>query len=144
MQLNTYLAFKGQCEMAFKFYEQRLGAKIQFMMTHADAPGDQPVSPEWRNKIMHATLALGDTILMGMDAPPQRYEQPQGFFVSLQTKDPAEAERLFNALAENGNVRMPLQQTFWAARFGMLVDQFGIPWMVNCDGASSEAQRSNT
>jgi len=73
---------------------------------------------------------------MGSDAPPGRYEEPKGFSVSVQIKDPAEAERIFQALAENGKVQMPIQQTFWAARFGMLMDQFGIPWMINCEQAS--------
>ena len=74
--------------------------------------------------------------MLGSDAPPGRYEEPKGFSVSVQIKDPAEAERIFQALAENGKVQMPIQQTFWAARFGMLMDQFGIPWMINCEQAS--------
>ena len=133
MQLNPYLTFNGQCETAFKFYERSLGGKIEAMLPHAGTPAEQHVPAEWRNKILHARLIVGDQVLMGSDAPPERYEQPKGFSVSLQLKDPAEAERLFNALAANGTVRMPLQKTFWAARFGMLVDQFGIPWMINCD-----------
>ncbi len=141
MQLNTYLTFNGQCEAAFKFYEECLGAKIQFMMTHAEAPSAENVPAEWRNKIMHAALAVGNEILMGSDAPPDHYQQPEGFSVSLQTKDTAEAERIFKAMTKNGKISMPLQQTFWAARFGMLVDQFGIPWMINCEGAGSDTGR---
>ncbi len=135
MQLNPYLTFNGQCEAAFKFYERCLGGKIIAMMTHAGTPAEQHVPTEWRNKILHARLNVGDDVLMGSDAPPDRYEEPKGFSVSLQIKDPADAERIFHALSENGTVRMPIQKTFWAARFGMLVDKFGIPWMVNCDQA---------
>jgi len=133
MQLITYLTFNGQCEAAFKFYEQCLGGKIEAMMPHAGTPAEEHVPSEWLNKIMHARLAVGDEVLMGSDAPPDRYEEPKGLYVSIQIKDPADADRVFHALAENGKVTMPIQQTFWATRFGMLVDQYGIPWMVNCE-----------
>ena len=139
MQLSTYLNFNGQCEAAFKFYEQCLGGKIQLMMTYGESPMAEQVTPESRNKIMHVTLAVGDGVLMGCDAPPQHYEKPQGFFVSIAIDSPVEAERLFQALSENGTVRMPLQQTFWAARFGMLVDRFGTPWMINCGQPKEES-----
>jgi PhnB protein len=78
-------------------------------------------------------LDVGDAVLMGSDAASGRYEEPKGFSVSTQLKVPADAERIFRALAEKGTVRMPLQKTFWAQRFGMLVDRFGVPWMVNCE-----------
>lgn len=133
MQLNPYLFFNGQCEAAFKFYEQLLGGKIEAMMTHAGTPAEQQVPAEWRGKILHARMTVGDTALMASDAPPGRFEQPQGFSVSIQLKDPAKSERIFNALAENGTVHMPFQETFWSAGFGMCVDRFGIPWMVNCE-----------
>jgi PhnB protein len=136
MQLNPYLNFNGQCEAAFKFYEQCLGGKIVSMFTYEGTPMADQVPPAWRNKIIHATLMVGDKVLMGSDAPPERYEKPKGSSVFVAVKDPAEAERIFNALAKNGTVSMPLQQTFWAQRFGMLVDQFGIPWMINCEQAT--------
>jgi len=136
MQLNPYLTFNGKCEAAFKFYEQCLRGKIEIMMTHGDSPMAQQVPSEWRNKIIHTRLTVGDNVLMGSDAPPERYEEMKGFSVSLSVDDPAEAERIFNALVANGTVRMPLQKTFWAVRFGMLVDQFGVPWMVNCEQAA--------
>ncbi|HLQ25622.1 MAG TPA: VOC family protein [Acidiferrobacterales bacterium] len=136
MQLNPYLFFNGQCEAAFKFYERVLGGKIEAMLTHAGTPAEAQVPAEWRDKILHARLNVGGEVLMASDAPPGRYEEPKGFSVSLQMKDPAEAERIFHALAENGTVRMPIQKTFWAARFGMLVDRFGIPWMINCEQAA--------
>ncbi len=133
MQLNPYLTFNGQCEAAFKFYEQCLGGKIVAMLPHAGTPAEEHVPAEWRNKIMHARLIVGDDVLMGSDAPPDRYEGSKGFSVTLGVDDPAEAERVFNALAEKGTVQMPIQETFWAVRFGMLVDRFGIPWMINCE-----------
>lgn len=136
MQLNPYLMFNGQCRAAFEFYEQCLGGEITTMMTHAESPDSsmtEKLIPEWRDKILHVGLMIGDQELMGSDTPPEYYEEPKGFSVSISLNDPAKAERIFDTLAEGGKVRMPLQQTFWAYRFGMLVDQFGIPWMINCD-----------
>lgn len=133
MQMNPYLFFNGQCEEAFKFYEQCFGGKIQSITRYGGSPAEQHVPPEWRDKIMHVSLLVGDTPLMGSDPPPDQREEPKGFYVSLGIKDPAEAERVFNALAEKDQVRMPFEKTFWATRFGMLVDRFGIPWMVNCE-----------
>lgn len=132
MKVNPHLNFNGQCREAFKLYQEGLGAKVQAMMTWGESPMADHVSAELHDKIVHATLVIGETELSGNDAPPDRYEAPKGFSVTIQIKDPAEAERVFNALAEGGTVTMPIQQTFWAARFGMLVDRFGIPWMVNC------------
>jgi PhnB protein len=136
MKLNSYLTFNGQCEAAFKFYEQCLGGKIVAMVTHVGTPAEEQVPAEWRNKILHARLIVGDEVLMGSDAPPDRYEEAKGFSVTVGIDDPTDAERIFDALAKNGTVKMPIQKTFWAVRFGMLVDQFGIPWMVNCEQAA--------
>jgi PhnB protein len=139
MKLNSYLMFNGQCKEAFKLYEQCLGGKITDMMTYADSPDSsmtEQMPPEWNDKIMHTTLLVDDQQLMGSDCPPGYSEEPKGFSVSIGIDNPAEAERIFHTLAENGTVTMPLQQTFWAYRFGMLVDQFGIPWMINCEQAA--------
>lgn len=137
MQLNSYLNFNGQCEAAFKFYAKCLNGKIEAMIPHEGTPAADHVPAEWRSKIMHARLAIGDQVLMGSDAPPSYFQKPQGFSVNIQVKEPAEADRVFKALGENGKATiMPIQQTFWAARFGMLVDQFGTPWMVNCEKAA--------
>src|SRR6266550_4165167 len=122
MQLNPYLLFNGSCEAAFKFYEKVLGGRIDGMMTHADTPAENKVPAEWRDKILHARLIIGDAVLMASDAPPGHYEQPKGFSVSIQLKELADAERIFQALAEDGKVRMPFQKTFWSAGFGMCVD----------------------
>jgi PhnB protein len=133
MKLNPYLFFNGECEAAFKFYEQCLSGKIDAMMTYEGSPMAEETPTELHHKIMHAQLNVGDMVLMGSDTLPEHFITPQGFSVSLQFNDVSEAERIFHALAENGTVQMPLQETFWAARFGMLVDRFGTPWMINCD-----------
>ncbi len=133
MQMNPYLSFDGKCETAFKFYEKVLGGKVVMMMKYGESPMAAQTSPESRDKIMHARLAVGDKLLMGSDAPAQMYEPMKGIQVTLSVDQPAEADRIFSALAENGSVRMPIQETFWAQRFGMLVDQFGTPWMINCE-----------
>jgi PhnB protein len=137
--MNPYLLFDGQCEAAFKFYEKCLGGKIEAMIPHEGTPAADYVPAEWRAKILHARMVVGDQILMASDAPPGRQAKPQGFSVNLAFKDPAEAERVFKALAEGGSVTMAFGETFWAMRFGMLVDRFGIPWMVNCEKAADKA-----
>ena len=136
MHLNPYLTFDGDCEEAFRLYEKVLGGKIVAMITDKDTPAETNVPPEWRDKILHARLVFGDNVLMASDAPPGRQETMQGFSVSLMTKDPAEAERVFNALSNEGTVIMPLAETFWAVKFGMFRDRFGTPWMVNCEKAA--------
>ena len=137
MQVNSYLNFKGECEAAFKFYEKTLGGKIVMMMTHGESPMAGQVPPDWQGKIMHARFNVADTFLMGSDAPPDRYRAPQGFYVSITVPTPEDADRVFGALAEKGTVQMPIQKTFWSPRFGMLVDRFGIPWMINCEQAAA-------
>jgi PhnB protein len=136
MQWNPYLAFNGQCEAAFKFYERCLGGQIVSMIPYGNTPSAEYVPPDHRGKIMHARLVAGGQVLMGGDAHPgQPFEGVKGCSVAVQVDTPDEAERLFSALAENATILMPLQETFWAARFGMLTDQFGVPWMINCEKA---------
>jgi PhnB protein len=139
MELNPYLFFDGTCAEAMKFYEQVLGAKIEAIMPFEGSPAANTVPPESRGKILHAMLRLDNQILMASDAPPGHYEKPQGFSVSINVKDPKEAERIFEALSKSGKVTLAIGQTFWAERFGMLVDQYGIPWMVNCAQAATKA-----
>jgi PhnB protein len=134
MKLSPYLNFAGQCAAAFAFYEQCLGGKIIFTQTFAESPMKDQVPADWQDKIMHVSLAVGDHVIMGSDAPPAEYVAPQGMQLSIGVPL-AEGERIFNALAANGNVTMPFQKTFWSPGFGMVVDRFGIPWMVNCDDA---------
>jgi PhnB protein len=131
--MNPYLFFDGRCEQAFKFYEQVLGGKIVAMLPHEGTPGETHVPAEWHKKIMHARLIAGDIVLMGSDAPPGHQEPMKGFSVSLQVDKAADAERIFGDLAKGGDVKLPIGETFWAERFGMLVDQFGTPWMINCE-----------
>ena len=134
MEINPYLMFNGSCEAAFNFYAKALGGKIVAMMTHEGSPMEGQVPAEWRKKIMHARIAIGDQVLMGSDSPPGHYEPMKGFSVTLNVDDPAEAERVFKALSDNAtSVAMPIQETFWAQRFGMLTDRFGTPWMINCE-----------
>ncbi len=133
MQSNPYLFFNGECETAFKFYEQCLGGKIVAKMTYGESPMAERTPPEMTDRIMHIQFTVGDIVFMGADAPPERFQTPQGFYVNLQFKEIAEAERVYTALAENGTVAMPIQETFWAARWAMLTDRFGTPWMINCD-----------
>ena len=133
MQMNPYLSFNGKCEAAFKFYQKTLGGDLVAMMKYGEGPMAAQSAPEFHDRIMHARLKVGDVLLMGSDAPPQMYEPMKGFNVALNPAEPAEADRIFTALAENGTVTMPIQETFWAQRFGMLIDQFGTPWMVNCE-----------
>lgn len=135
MELSTHLSFNGQCEAAFKLYEQCFGGKIAFMLTWGDSPMKDQAPPGWEGKIFHATLVVGKSTLAGADLAPPQYEPPKGFSMMWSPKDPEEAERVFNALAEGGTIQMPLQQTFWSVRFGCLVDRFGIPWEINCEQA---------
>ena len=133
MQLNPYLSFDGRCEAAFKFYEKALGGKIVAKMTYGETPMKEQSPAELHGKIAHIRMSIGDTLLMGSDSPPNRYEPAKGITVMLGIDTPAEAERVFKELSEGGTVTMPIEETFWARRFGMLVDRFGIPWMVNCE-----------
>jgi PhnB protein len=136
MQISPYLFFNGQCEEALKFYEHSLGGKIEMMMTNGSSPMAEQLPAESHNKIMHASLRIGNSVLMAADSRDGHYEQPKGFSVTLGIQGTAEAERIFHALAENGTVQMQLQETFWTSRFGMLVDRFGIPWTINCEEAA--------
>ncbi len=133
MKVNPYLFFNGDCEAAFRFYEQALGGQIVFMEKHRGSPAEAQVPAEWQDKVLHARLVAGGNVLMGSDAPPDRAQKPQGFSLSLSTDGANEAERVFRALADGGTETMPMEETFFAARFGMCVDRFGIPWMVVCE-----------
>ena len=134
MRLIPYLQFDGQCEPAFKLYETCLGGKITFMMRYGEAPqsdkSEPPVS-EWGHKIYHVTLVVDDCTLQGADVPTESYQPPQGFSLNLELQDAAKGEQIFKDLAQNGTVKMQLQETAWALRFGVLVDRFGVTWLIN-------------
>ena len=132
MQVNPYLHFDGNCEAALKFYQKVLGARIEAMVPYESGPADMPTPPDYKKKIMHAKVTVDGEVLMGSDAPPGHFQKPQGISVSLQVDDPTDAERKFKALAEGGTINMPFGKTFFSKGFGMCVDQFGVPWMVNC------------
>lgn len=127
------LTFNGECDAAFALYQQCLGATVTFRMTWGDSPMADQAPAEWHDKILHATLTVGGTSLSGGDVLPGVYERPQGFQVHLNLDDAAAAERIFTQLADGGRITVPLQQTFWAQRFGAVVDRFGIPWGINCE-----------
>ncbi len=131
MQINPYLSFNGNCEEAFRFYEKTLGGKIEAMIPHEGTPAADFVPGDWRAKIMHARLAVDGEVIMGSDSPPQHQQKPAGFSVSINLDDAGKGKKIFEALSEGGEVRMPFQGTFWAGGFGMVVDRFGTPWMVN-------------
>jgi PhnB protein len=136
MQMTISVNFKGQCEAAFAFYVECLGAELGSIFRYAGSPFANRVPADWSDKIMHGSVTIGGQVLMGADVTPDQYVEPQGFSLSLQIKSTTEAERIFHELAKDGQVVVPLEQTFWAARFGMVIDRFGIPWQINCEGAN--------
>ena len=125
------LTFNGQCEAAFTFYERCLNGTISGFFRYRGSPMASQAPPGWEDKIMHATLTIGESAISGADVP--QYETPRGFSILLQMNDPVAAERVFQALSENARIETPFQKTFWASGFGSLIDQFGIPWSVNCE-----------
>ena len=133
MELSAYVSFKGDCEAAFEFYAEVLGAKPGLLFRYADSPMADVVPLGWENKIMHGSVTVGRHLLEGADVPPDRYEEPKGFSLSVNARSADEAETLFVRLADGGRVVYPMAKTFWSERFGMVVDRFGIPWMINCE-----------
>ncbi len=138
MDLNVYLFFDGTCDEAFRHYERVLGGERAALIRYGEAP-DRPPAFEGSRRILHTALRIGGFSLMGSDAPPpeaampgQGYEQPAGFRACLGVESAEIAERMFAGLGEGGRVEVGLIETFFAVRFGMLVDRFGIPWMVTC------------
>ena len=133
MKLNTYLNYGGNCEQAFRFYEKHLGGKILIMSTFSDMPSTASGStgaPEMRNGILHARIEIGGTILMGSDAPPERFQPMRSAYLSLSVESNEEAERLYGLLKEGGEIFMPMEETFFAQRFAMFRDKFGTSWMI--------------
>ncbi len=131
MRLNAHVSYNGKCQAAFELYKECLGGEITFMMTHGSVPGELS-HPELKDKIVHATLRVGDQTLTGVDVLPAAYEKPTGFTLQLNLDQPDEARRIYKVLAEGATVAMPLQKTFWASHFAVLTDRFGTPWEINC------------
>jgi PhnB protein len=128
MKLYTYVNFPGTCAEAFRFYETHLGGTIGMMMTHGQAPDQSKVKAEWKDAVLHARVSIGGTELMGADIPSA---QPmRSAYLSLNVDSDAEAERIFSELSDGGEVFMPIQETFFATRFGQLRDRFGVNWMI--------------
>jgi PhnB protein len=138
MQINPYLNFNGNCREAFDHYARVLGGKIEFVQTFGESPMASETPPDKKNHVMHESLRIGDTWIMGSDAPTEQFQPAQGTQIAIHADDAAQADRIFAGLAEGGQVIMPIAETFWAERFGMLVDKFGIPWMVNFDGNKAQ------
>lgn len=130
MKLHTYLNYGGNCEQAFRFYEKHLGAKITMLMTHSQNPGPDALPPEQKDKILYARMSIGATELMASDVPPERFQPMRSVYLSLSVDSTPEAERIYALLSESGEIFMPMQETFFAHRFGMLRDKFGTSWMV--------------
>jgi PhnB protein len=129
MRLITYVNFAGKCAEAFRYYEQHLGGKIGMMMTHGQNPAPSPfTSGEWKDAVLHARIAIGGTELAGADVP--KAEPMRSAYLTLNTESDGEAERIFAALSDGGQVLMGLQETFFASRFGQVRDRFGINWMI--------------
>lgn len=144
MELVTYLGFNGTCETAFKVYERVLGGEILMMARYADNPCASGAPPVNGERIMHARLRAGRYLLMGGDTMGDSYAKPQGFCAHIMVDTPEEAERIFADLSEGGSVTMPMAETFWALRFGMLTDRFGVPWMVNCEKKAAMTEETQS
>lgn len=134
MQVEPYLFFNGRCEEALDFYRSALGAEVTSLMRYKDSPEPMEpgmVPPGSEDKVMHANLRIGETQIMASDGDCAGQPDFRGFSLTITVPDAADADRMFAALADGGQVQMPLARTFWSPRFGMLVDRFGLGWMVN-------------
>lgn len=143
MQFHAYLNFDGQCAEAFRFYAELLGGELE-IMTHRDSPAADQVPEKWADRVLHAALTVGDQMLMASDAPPEHYQRPAGTYVSVSVDTIEEGRRIFDGLAEGAEVQMPFEKTFWSPGFGMLVDRWGTPWMVNCVAPVEETASPTT
>ena len=130
MAWTAHLSYPGQCREAFSFYARLFGGRLT-MVAYGDTPMAKTVSADWADKIVHATLSLDGRELAGSDVQPEHYRRPQGFSVLADVEGVEKARRIFTALVEGGRVDMPMQATFWAPAFGVLVDRYGIPWEIN-------------
>jgi PhnB protein len=133
MKISPYLSFDGTCEEAFRLYARVLNGKLGEIFTYGNSPMKDQTPPDWHDRVMHVTLDVDGQVLMGADTPATHFAKAQGTSVSLTGLSVEEGARVFKALSEGGTVVMPFDKTFWASGFGMLVDRYGIPWMVNCD-----------
>jgi PhnB protein len=132
MRISCHIHFEGQCEEAFRTYQNVLGGRLETLLRFGDSPLGSQAPPEWQSRILHATLLLGEYELLGSDVFPGQSGRKQGYSVTISLADLENAKSIFNALAEGGSILMPLQPTFWAEAFGVVTDKFGVSWEVNC------------
>jgi len=130
MKLDVYLNYGGNCEQAFRFYEQHLGGKITMMMRHGEQPNAGNVPANWRNAVLHARIEFGKTVLMGADMPPDRFQPMRSAYLTLTADSAEQAELLYALLTDSGQIFMKMEETFFASRFAMLRDKFGTSWML--------------
>jgi PhnB protein len=130
MKLHTYLNYGGNCEQAFRFYEQHLGGKITMMMTRGQQTNPGDLAPDWKDSILYARMSIGETELMAADVPPERFQPMRSVYLSLTVESTDEAERIYALLSDGGQIFMPMEETFFAFRFAMLRDKFGTSWMI--------------
>jgi PhnB protein len=140
--ITPHLTFNGNCREAFPFYSECLGGQVTLMLAYGESPLAAQTPPERHHEILHATLTFGDRTVTGADALPGEYAEPRGISLLLHIDEASRAERIFASLGVDGSIHMPLQPTFWADRFGMLTDRFGIPWMINVPLPSAPVPQS--
>ncbi len=133
MQLHPYLNFGGNCRQAFEFYREHLGGKITSMITHAQMPGGPPIAENWKDAILHARMTIGETELLGSDVPADRFQPIRSVYLSLSVETEGEAKRIYDVMAEDGQIVMALQKTFFSPAFAMVRDRFGVSWMINTE-----------
>ena len=133
MKIYTYLNYGGNCRQAFEFYAEHLGGKITMITTHGEQPGSDKVPPEWKNAVLHARIEIGGTILLGADIPPDRFQPMRSAYLTLMVDSVEEAERVYALLTKDGQIFMPMEETFFAKRFAMFRDRFGTSWMLLYD-----------
>jgi PhnB protein len=139
MRFSPHLTFDGQCRPAFLQYQRVFGGRITTMLTYGESPMASQTDPQWHSRIIHATLLIGEIELTGVDALPQDYRKPQGFFVTVSIDEPQRAAEIFHSLAAGGEVRMEFQSTFWSPGFGVLIDQYAVPWEINSASSAAPA-----
>jgi len=132
MRTSLHIHFSGQCKEAFEYYENVLNAKIGTMLSFGESPASESVPEQWREKIVHANINLNGVEIAGDDVLPQRYKNPEGFYITLQFDDEQSTMRAFDSLSEKGVIIFPLQKTFWSPCYGIVTDQFGVSWKLNC------------
>ena len=132
MQVSVHLNFSGDCQQAMESYCELMDGEIISKTTFGDTPAGAEVPDDWQDKIVHATMSIGGVVVATADIPEERFQASQGFNMFIEVESPEEADRVFDALSKSGEIQMPIQETFWSRRFGVVVDRFGIPWEMNC------------